>query len=267
MGRCEPCDLHAVGHKVDMLLPFDAMHFVHDCQHRPRVVFSAPACVRRAYLPLASSSFQTWANGAEREEDDSDDLVLSGNVGLGFGLTSKNELVVSVEAAALMELLRELRGTPEESGALDRLSETWSYGQCLVAFSPRTGWRGCFAEHRLWSSVLHAAGKTTRTRYCKPVVRAWFPPLVLDDLRACVGEALVARVAAVVADHGFDGAPDLVLYRHGVLRFVEVKSATDHLKEAQVRMIQALTELDGVEVQLCCPRASRKRFATVLSDA
>ena len=58
--------------------------------------------------------------------------------------------------------------------------------------------------------------------------------LHLEDLKACIGAETVMQVAATVADLGFDGAPDLVLYRPGTLWFVEVKSATDNLREAQV---------------------------------
>ena len=61
-------------------------------------------------------------------------------------------------------------------------------------------------------------------------------------LAACVGKELSSQVAATVAEHGYDGAPDLVLYRRepATLWFVEVKSATDSLRENQVKMMKQL---------------------------
>ena len=107
---------------------------------------------------------------------------------------------------------------------------SWAHGQCLVLCNPSTGWRGVFAEHRLWSSILLRAGGAIKTPYPPPVVRGWFPTHVLDDVSLCLGEAKILALARRVAALGFDGAPDLVLYRPGKLAFVEVKSATHHQK-------------------------------------
>ena len=81
-----------------------------------------------------------------------------------------------------------------------------------------------------------------------------------------VGEDVVDKAADTVAQHGFDGAPDLVLYHPAPPRLwcVEVKSATDKLRSAQLRMLQGLSQIDGVTCQICSPRSALKRFSNAL---
>ena len=148
---------------------------------------------------------------------------------------------------ALHQLLLETHGAPEATPEwLTRLEATWTSDQCLFMYNADTGWRGCFAEHRLWSSVLLRENTSVKTPHAKPTVRAWFPSPILDDLATCVGHEIIATVAAVVADMGYDGSPDLVVYRPDRLRLIEVKSATDHLKGPQVEMLSRLARIDKV---------------------
>tara|TARA_Y100000748_G_scaffold296528_1_gene289458 strand:+ start:990 stop:1232 length:243 start_codon:yes stop_codon:yes gene_type:complete len=67
-----------------------------------------------------------------------------------------------------------------------------------------------------------------------------------------------------VAEMGFDGALDLVLYHNDTIWFVEVKSATDKLKPHQLRMMQELSKFQNVTCQICCPKSALKRFASVI---
>ena len=76
------------------------------------------------------------------------------------------------------------------------------------------------------------------------------------------------RIASAVADLGFDGAPDLVLYRAEppLVWFVEVKSANDRLRDSQKLMLKALSAIAGVRCQVCCPSSALKRMASALAE-
>ena len=57
-------------------------------------------------------------------------------------------------------------------------------------------------------------------------------------MKRCLGDDLLKEAAHCIADAGFDGAPDLVLYRRNPphLWFVEVKSANDRLRSPNDRL-------------------------------
>ena len=225
-------ELRAKCHTTDAILPYDAMD-VRAWQRRVRVVSAAPPSIVASYVPLASATFTKLCTSTYSY--DSDSMIIIGDVGLNFALDERKQPVMSVEAAALYQLMSS-PGEPEAiPDWLTQLQASWTSGQCLFMFNPETGWRGCSAEHKLRSAVLLADAKPIKTPYCKPHVRAWFPPAILDDMKMCVGAELVSQVASTIASLGFDGAPDLVLYRKSTLWFVEVKSTTDSLREAQVR--------------------------------
>jgi len=254
-------------------LPYDAMG-PHSLHRRARVVYRAPAPLVRAYLPLSSKWFSESAEGAPASSSSDSDLVLFGDVGLGLATDGRTgEPVVSVEAAALHELLEgEGEGRASSSPPLlpewmRSMEREWVSGQCLFACSARTGWRGCYAEHRLWSALLldEGEGASLRTPYAKPSVRAWFPRAVLDDLRECVHRDAAVRLAQVVRKHGFHGAPDLFLYHPNGRRcwFVEVKSATDTLSGAQLVMLRALRSA-GARCDVMCPQQARAKMSDVM---
>ena len=262
----EPILLHAVGRTSSATFPYDAVDPVRQWHHRSRVVYAAPTAVVVWYLPLASTTFANLCCRVARGNPATTDVVLVGDLGLHFALDESYHPMVSVEAAALLQLLQNGLGDvhPGEPtpGWLVELQETWGSGQCMFGF--HGGWRGCFAEHRLWSAVLLRNGDGIKTPYSRSTVRVWFPKAILDDLVACLGEELVAEVAAAVAENGFDGAPDLALYRPGLLWFVEVKSATDQMKPSQLRMFAALGAIPGVRCDVCCTAAARKRIAATM---
>jgi hypothetical protein len=248
----EVVELKARARTATATLPWDAVD-VAARHRRARAVCAAPPSLVATYLPLAARPFARRCQVGEAATS----LAL-GDVGLGLALDD-GEPVVSVEAAALLQLAAE--GGAAEGGAgappgWGELCATWSSGHCFTLHDETTGWRGCVAEHRLWSRAL---GAQLKTPHCTPTVRGWYAAPVLDDLRACVGEQ-VDRVAAAVAGLGFDGAPDLVLWRRGELWAVEVKSATDRLRDAQARMLARLAR-EGVRTSICCPAAAAKRMA------
>ena len=249
----EPIELRAKGWTATETLPYDALD-VHAWHRRARAAYAAPPSVVRAYLPLAARPFATQCPAPEAEAEG---VLALGDLGLGLALDERRTAVVSVEAAALYELVQ----APGERAALPAplaaLQATWAAGACLLMACEATGWRGLFAEHRVWTALL-GGGKTP---YPLPAIRGWYPPAVLADLRACVGEARLARLARLVARHGFDGAPDLLLYAPGRLRLVEVKSATDRVTDAQRAMLAALAR--HADVRICCPSSARKRMPTV----
>lgn len=247
-------------------LPYDAMD-PRGWHRRARAVCDAPPCIIAAYAPLASRTFAKLS--AAVKTGGPHPILAVGDLGLGFALDERRQSVVSVEAAALLQLVALTPGTPCPTPApLAAMQGTWSAGMCLVAFASRTGWRGAFAERRLWSAVLLSEGADDAgTTCCKPAVRGWYPAAVLDDLRGCVGAELVSTAARTIAARGFDGAPDLVLW-HGAppaLWCVEVKSATDRLRAAQVKMLDALSRLPNVRCTVCGPASALKRAADDLA--
>ena len=259
-------ELHAEGRRTDESLPYDAMD-VRCWSRRARVVYEAPPSILATYRPLSSGTFAKLCAVSTPEVHDSS-ITTIGDVGLGLSLDENRKPVVSVETAALYQLVQtpgEAEDVPPEW--LSRLQSQWTSGMCVFMHHAKTGWRGCFAEHRLWSAILLSGNGAIKTPYCKPTVRAWLPDAILADLKACVGAELVMTVAATVADMGFDGAPDLVLYHHGKLWFVEVKSATDNIRESQVQMMKKLSRIKGVDCQVCCPAPARKRMASAMAQS
>lgn len=251
-------DLQASGRTTDETLPYDAMD-LRGWHRRARVVYDAPPSIVATYMPLASKLFATQCKGTGQ----TDGVVVIGDLGVGLALDQTRMPVVSVETMALLQLIQS-PGAPESvPDWLRQLQATWTSGMALFAFHPQTGWRATFAEHRLWSAILLRDGGVIKTPYCKPTVRGWYAPVILDDLTACVGASLMSHVAATVAHHGFDGAPDLVLYRPSTLWLVEVKSTNDALRDSQVEMLKHLSRI--VSCQICCPPSARKRMADAMS--
>ena len=242
---------------------------------RPRVMFPCPQTILDAYLPLASATFHNFRDRtAIRTEGNNDKKIyVLGDKGLNFALTDTRQPCISIEATALFELVQLISACPSADTPkwIETLQDTWTHDMCLFMFNPENGFRGVFAEHRFWAALLlhrHKDEHRLKTPYSVPQIRSWCPTEILDDFTACVGEELAMQVAHTVADQNFDGAPDLFLYgsKGLVIWFVEVKSASDTLKAAQLAMLQALSSLDRVKCQICCPESVRSKFATFELD-
>lgn len=239
---------------------------------RPRVVYPIPVDILNSYLPLASATFHRL-NKYQPDQPSTEkkvNLFVLGDVGLGFVLNDAREPKMSVEAAALYELIQ-TSGSPSNNASLvESLRSKWYHQMSLFMMNVQTGWRGCFAEHRLWSSIIVNAKDTTKlkTPYSIPQVRGWFASEILQDFEYCVGSELMWTVTRKIAEMGFDGAPDLVLYRAdpATIWFVEVKSATDQLRETQTKMMQALSKIPNVQCHICCPKNALKRFASAMRN-
>jgi len=263
-------ELHAKGRTASQTLPYDAMD-VHAWHRRPRIVYTAPPSLLATYQPLVTATFAKLCQAATGEATQDASVVAVGDLGLGLALDEDRRPVVSVETAAVLQLVQTTPGAADVAPEwLASLEQSWASGLCFFVFCAQTGWRGCFAEHRLWSAVVlrECSGTTLKTPYAKPVVRSWLAPPILDDLAACVGQPLITQVATTVAELGFDGAPDIVLYRREppTLWFVEVKSATDSLREAQVKMMKQLSRIEGVRCSVCCPASALKRMASAMAQ-
>lgn len=269
-------ELKITGRTSSETFPYDEIG-LQAWHKRSRAVYPVPDDVLQQYLPLASATFQRLCvqqhvqHGGGGSSTGSSVTVI-GDIGMGFVLDDMRQPKMSVEAAALHQLVQT---GPEKyvpkADWLCRLQQTWYHHMSLFMFDTRTGWRGCFAEHRLWSSLLYHTNEhrerdpNVKTPYAVPTIRGWFPKEILTDFEECVGTALARKIAATVARMGFDGAPDLVLYNsEPMVWFVEVKSATDTLKDKQVQMMQALSEIEHVKCQICCPQSALKRFASVM---
>lgn len=243
-------------------------------QRRPRVMYAVPAHVLEKYMPLASKTFQNLSSHNTADESaTTSNIHVIGDIGMGFALDESRIPRMSVEAAALHQLVQSEKHSSHEISVpkwMIDLEQTWTHQMSLFMFDSQTGWRGCFAEHRLWSSlILHMKIDipNLKTPYAKPTVRGWFSAEVLNDFQECVSPELAEIVATKIAEMGYDGAPDLVLYHQGTIRFVEVKSANDKLRPHQLRMMQELSKIPNVICQICCPKTALKRFASVtLSD-
>ena len=256
-------ELRAKGRTATSLLPYDTMN-VNGWLRRARVVYAAPSDVIASYIPLASTTFANLYGGGDVLEKAPGTITIIGDVGLGLALDDNLALVVSVEGIALHQLVQ-TEGTPHATpGWLTRLESTWTSNQCLFMHQSTTGWRGIFAEHRLWSSILLSKNESIKTPHSKPTVRGWVPQPIIEDLKTCVGEATVLEVTEAIKELGFDGAPDLVCWRQDHLWCVEVKSATDALRTSQVEMLTRLARIEKVKCSICCPDAARKRLAATM---
>jgi hypothetical protein len=102
-----------------------------------------------------------------------------------------------------------------------------------------------------------------KTPHAAPLVRGWFHPDILADIVECVPPGVIENVCSVVAEHNFDGSPDLVMYRPKELLFVEVKSQNDTLSEKQKTMMSMLSRISGVQCRLCCPKSAFIKFSRV----
>lgn len=258
-------ELVDVGHTSGETFAYDEIG-LQSWHRRPRVMYTVPDHVLKMYIPLASKTFQKLSkhNIDTSSSTTSSSIHVIGEIGMGFALDESRMPRMSVEAAALYQLVQSpsTDDQPPVSAPIwiQDLEQSWTHQMSLFMFNSQTGWRGCFAEHRLWSSLL-LENTDIKTPYAKPTIRSWFPIQILNDFRDCVGEDLALEVASKVAEMGFDGAPDLVLYCHDIIWFVEVKSATDKLKPHQLRMMQELSKIRKVTCQICCPKSALKRLA------
>ena len=71
--------------------------------------------------------------------------------------------------------------------------------------------------------------------------RSWFPKELLHSFVDSVGEETVRRIIVLVRQYQWNGCPDLVFWNGSHIRFVEVKSSTDTLKEDQIIVRDELT--------------------------
>lgn len=253
------------GRTTTQTLAFDMVN-VRAWDRRNRVVFDAPASIILTYVHLASQPFQKIMK-KHVDKNEQSDLLMIGDVGLGLALDERLYPVVSVEAIALLQLMQAEGETDETFEWIEQMKDEWRKGQCLFTVNVNTGWRGFYSEHRIWSAILLIEDAVVKTPYCKPVIRSWFTSEIIQDIKNCVGEETILKVANTIAQHNFDGAPDLVMYHKNppVLRFIEVKSATDRLSEAQLTMIKHLQQIPLVECQICGSPSALKRCAKIMT--
>ena len=88
-----------------------------------------------------------------------DGIVTIGDLGLGLSLDESRQPVVSVETAALYELVQTPGAKEDVPEWLAQLQSEWTSGMCTFMFNTQTGWRGCFAEHRRARSCAFSAAK------------------------------------------------------------------------------------------------------------
>lgn len=258
-------ELVAVGRTSPQTFPYDEVGLV--WHRRPRVMYEVPNHILARYIPLSSATFQTICLHKMQHTSASNSAIhVMGEIGMGFALDEYRYPRMSVEAAALYQLVQTPSSPTQVPNSFFELEKNWTSQMSLFMFDTTTGWRGCFAEHRLWSSLILQKNKQAtdlKTPYASPTIRSWFPPEILNDFEDCVGSELAWDVAMTVSELGYDGAPDLVLYHNNPpsIWFVEVKSATDRLKEHQIKMLEALSRIPSVKCQICCPKNALKRFA------
>jgi len=267
-------ELLEVGHTSSQTFPYDEIG-LQSWHKRPRVLYRIPDHILQVYVPLASTTFQKLSLHNKHESSATSNIHVMGEIGMGFALDESKIPCMSVEAAALYQLVQTKNEPIQTPHWVEPLKQSWSSQMSLFMIDVQTGWRGCFAEHRMWSSlIIHMKSEHTtanpaiKTPHALPSVRAWYSTHILNDFQQCVGADLAWNVAMKIAEMGFDGAPDLVLYHHNppTIWFVEVKSATDKLKPHQLQMMQALSKLPNVTCQICCPKTALKRFASVMLD-
>ena len=125
-------ELNAHGRTATSLLPYDAMDLKSGWQRRARVVYPAPQCIVDTYRPLASRVFATQCRGGNGGKESP--IVAVGDVGLGFALDENRTPVVSVETAALLQLVQTKGGVEMAPKWVDEMRDTWASGQSLTLF-------------------------------------------------------------------------------------------------------------------------------------
>ena len=269
------------GYTSTKTYPYDAVG-VQSWHSRTRCLYPAPKRVLQIYIPLSSTTCQNLAvipGNSESISTESENtgnesethITIVGDLGLGLMLNESMQPRISVEAAALYQLMQQTPGNPpnESMDLFDKMSIQWCSGMSMFMINVQTGWRGCFAEHRLWSAlILHLnENKKIKTPYSIPEIRSWFPSEILNDFITCVGKTVILKVIDKIAELGFDGAPDLVLYHSNppIIWFVEVKSTTDTFRRNQLTMIERLSKIQGVRCQICGPKSANKRLAEAMA--
>ncbi|MDC0525416.1 VRR-NUC domain-containing protein [bacterium] len=243
---------------VPTTLPYDAI-LPSAWLQRPRRCVRAPDYLVASYRDSCS---RVVRNKLPAVTDTAGTVRMQGFLGLGLSLGPNYDPVISVEAASILQLVR---SSPGEASAPNPFPSRKLAHECFHAYDETTGWRGCFAEGKLWSALLLHSGEdvdTLKTPYAPAIVRGWYSPELLDDLLS-IPRAL--EVAYTVRDAGFDGAPDLAFWHPTQsLRLVEVKSSTDHVKPTQAKMMSLLKTHD-IDVSLCCTPSAAKRLAPIAS--
>lgn len=265
-GLGDTIALNSVGTTSEETYPYHEVAL--QWHRRSRAMFPCPQTILGTYLPLASATFHKFRTADPTATADDKKIKVLGDNGLNFALNDERHPSISIEAAALFELVQSIQNCPSADTPrwLETLQDTWLHNMCLFMFNSANGVRGVFAEHRFWAALLlhkHKNRQGLKTPYSVPQIRSWCPAEILDDFTACVGNEVAMQVALTVANQNFDGAPDLLLYspNASVIWFVEVKSSTDTLKSNQLAMMQALSSLGNVTCQICCPQSARSKFA------
>ena len=171
--------------------------------------------------------------------------LMFGTILLQLSHDAKKGLTVSVEAASLIKLLMSKETVAD--------APEWSFssrdGMCFAAAF--NGWRGAIAEFRLWVALwwhLEPALPRPEVEATGPMIRAWYDVEVLNDFVKCMGMARVLELMSIVADNGYLGSPDLVLWKMGAVEFAEIKSSTDALRPEQDRCLRHLARLASTSV-------------------
>lgn len=166
---------------------------------------------------------------------------ITGDYGCNLIWTGK-EVRVNVEVATLDYILRTREGTATSNTDFAEWYKnmSWNSQQCVVGYNNVTGWRGVYAENRLWKSLANYTGDTI-TDPVPSVIRSWYPQKVLQDIIKSVGLAKIKQILAIMKTHSWKGCPDLVLWNQNGVIFVEVKSSTDCMRPDQEALMENLT--------------------------
>ena len=133
------------------------------------------------------------------------------------------------------------------------------------------GWRGCFAEYRLWVALHHRLQRPCRHSATKPLARSWYCTALLDEVATTLGSRL-DPILDLMQSLKFSGAPDLFLWHpSGPCLFVEVKSSTDTLRPEQNLVLQKLVKFPDIRcmvaVTATLTNAQRNKPWQVYSDS
>lgn len=241
MKRARDDDTTILVPLTDKLAPsmLDAFQEGHKRVTQPKRTIKASDAILASYVSEVSVQFRRHIPSSY----DSAPIRCIGNVGCKLIWTGK-EARVNVELACLVHILNELPTISQAGNNADLLDwfadVQWLSSQCVCAAHFDTGWVGLYAEHRLWKSLALLLGFHVQTPV-PSVIRSWFPKELLHSFVDSVGEETVRRIIVLVRQYQWNGCPDLVFWNGSHIRFVEVKSSTDTLKEDQIIVRDELT--------------------------
>lgn len=113
---------------------------------------------------------------------DNHQIRIWGLVGLDLMYAVDKSIRVSVEIGTLVYLLSRWAGSPTTIKCFEKLRKTFTVCQNVAAYSPSNGWRGAYAESRLWKTIATKEFQRSVRNPLPCVIRGWYSKAITADM-------------------------------------------------------------------------------------